>query len=303
MDTERDLSILHIGYPKTATTWFQREFFPKVRNIEYYNHKKIIKLLGTEWRYIRSAEDIKKVLMKGNKRLIISDESMLESSIWIEINAQNFKNIFYPAQIIIFIRNQPDIYLSDYNQYVKLGGTAKFQDFIFSTPDQVYASKKYNYADIICLYKNKFGESNVYVYLYEEFQSDFNNFIDRFCVNHGLELKTRPINNIRLNKSLSPLLIPLKRFSNSFSKHQPYRIDIANNNKTKLFLHIPYWFEFTYVVFELINKLIPKNKNSTLEELIGIEQAQKLQKFFAESNRRLIKEHGLSRIANYNYPL
>ena len=36
-------SIIHIGYPKTATSWLQREFFPKVNNISIIPKKEIFK--------------------------------------------------------------------------------------------------------------------------------------------------------------------------------------------------------------------------------------------------------------------
>ena len=31
--------LLHIGYPKTGTTWFQKRFYPNVENYKYYERE------------------------------------------------------------------------------------------------------------------------------------------------------------------------------------------------------------------------------------------------------------------------
>ena len=33
--------LVHIGYHKTATTWFQRRFYPQTRNVELVERRRI----------------------------------------------------------------------------------------------------------------------------------------------------------------------------------------------------------------------------------------------------------------------
>ena len=37
MHSGKKLPLLHIGYGKTATTWFQQCFYPKVEGIEFFD--------------------------------------------------------------------------------------------------------------------------------------------------------------------------------------------------------------------------------------------------------------------------
>lgn len=303
MFQENAQPILHIGYPKTATTWFQEEFYPKITEIEFYDRKRSIQTLGVEWQDIHEAKNILKTLTINNKRLVICDESMVGRIDWIEKNAKTFKEIFYPAQIIIFIRNQVDKYISNYSQYIKSGGTARFNDYLFTPSNEIFRGEQHNYDKIISLYKKLFDKSNVHLYLYEEFCEDHDQFIQKFCLNHNLNIKNEQIKKEKINVRLTTELLHLKRLSNFLTKRQPIQADINNPLHIKYLFHIPYWHQFTNIAIEKTNKYFSNKNKPNLEELIGPEKTQFFKDFFASSNNKLITEHGLFNIRKYNYPL
>jgi hypothetical protein len=301
MSDNNNSNILHVGYGKTATTWFQKVFYPQISDIEFYDLHKIRTIIKTEWDKINDHEKIPKLLKKTDRRLIICDESMIGSNNTFRRNVKLFKQCFYPSQIIIFIRNQNDKYISNYSQYIKFGGTLKFKDFLFHE-EKIFNAEKHCYDIVIDLYKENFGESNVYVYLYEEFHQDFDRFLKTFCSNHSLKINTDLILNRKINVKLSYDLIRLKRLSNHLTKIKPSQVH-SNNPKSDYKFHIPFWFQITLVGFNLINKIYPTKNNRSLEDFIGKDKAQIVKKYFTESNNKLIKKHGLLKVRDYNYPL
>lgn len=293
-----NLPILHIGYWKTGTTWFQKEFFQKIPNVEYYNHKRVIKTFGGVWQDFKTTDGKIELFKNSNKRLIISDESMIGSFKKIEQNACFYKQIFYPAQIVIFIRNQFDLYTSIYSQKIKEGSTLKFDKFLYPEDDLLYSGKIYCYDKIISLYKELFGKSNVFVYLYEEFSKDNSQFLYDFCLNHHINYDITQIRLKKQNNGFSIPLLNLKRISNYLTKINPDPKKVS-----KYIFHIPFWYEISYVVFILLNKIISNNRKLLMKEIIEPKKINSFIAFFANSNKRLITEHGLIKIKDYNYPL
>src|SRR3989339_295042 len=105
--------IIHIGFPKTATTWLQKEFFPNVANINFVQREDIIeKILRPNTFEIDFAST--KNYFKNKKRTVICDEILVGgldacfgNGAFIKETGMRLKQIFDEAEIIIFIRNQP----------------------------------------------------------------------------------------------------------------------------------------------------------------------------------------------------
>jgi hypothetical protein len=298
MKSYYDSPLLHIGYGKTATTWFQKEFFSKLSAIEFYDHKRVLKTFGCNWQDIQVTDEVINIFGNSNKRLVISDEYMIGGFKEIEHNAQIFKRIFYPAQIVLFIRNQFDIYISLYSQHIRKGDTSKFSDFLFPEPGKIFYGKIYCYDKIISVYKEIFGEGNVFVYLYEEYAKDNIKFLNRFSSNHSLSFNSKRISFKRKNPGFSIPLLKAKRIGNYLTRTKP-----KSKKKSKYLLHIPLWYEFSHVVFDLLNKIMPHTKKLDIKDLIEPEKLQFFKDFFAASNNRLITEHRITEIEKYNYPL
>lgn len=146
--------ILHVGLHKTASTYLQNIVFPAVQNYQlisrpYTQHNKWFNLLqyADDSLYdIETHRNVLKAIIKGNT--IISDEALSgKPTRFSHINrttiAKRLSNLFPQASVILFLRNQPDILKSIYNQYVKMGGELKIDEYFWS------ASQDYSYRDYL----------------------------------------------------------------------------------------------------------------------------------------------------------
>jgi hypothetical protein len=84
------------------------------------------------------SDEVRKALAElKEKHLVLSDESFSGKPLSFNyINrsliAHRLKELFPYAKILIVIRNQEDIILSHYNQYVKMGGTKRIGELLYS---------------------------------------------------------------------------------------------------------------------------------------------------------------------------
>jgi len=295
-------TILHIGYPKTGTTWFQKEFFPKINNYKFFDPFALKKLFGEKISMV-SPKEVKNKLYQPKEKLIISDESMIGGFRKIQHNALQYKSAFNFATVIIFIRNQFEFLLSAYSQYIKEGGVKRINDFLFmEDKNSLYGGKKYLYDYTIQIYQEIFGKENVHVYLFEDFRINPKLFIHEFCKRYNFKINLNELNFARKNKKLSSILLSLKRYSNYLTKKQPLWIN-SDFVKKKYLVHIPYWNGFTQKLFDFNNRINCIGKEVQYNELISEKNLKIIKDFFAESNQHLVKEYDLKRIIRYNYPL
>lgn len=213
MNDTNEIPILHIGYGKTGTTWFKRNFYSKISDIDFYDNRRIWKSIGKKWKDIDFSDDMLKLFGENEKRLVICDESMIGSGLQIEQNSKLFKKIFNNAQVIIFIRNQLDKYISNYSQYIRSGGTLEFKEFLFQG-GRIFLGEKHKYDSVIEMYKGLYGAKNVYVYLFEDLTKDLPSFLEPFCLNHNFKVDLIHISSKRLNEGLSTIFLKLWRKCN-----------------------------------------------------------------------------------------
>ncbi|UCH15518.1 MAG: hypothetical protein JSV22_06025, partial [Bacteroidales bacterium] len=132
--------IIHIGYPKTATSWLQKEFFPRASNLTVANRKHIFRKIIEPYDFIINYDEIRAWINKNySGKVLFSDHGFTGTNhsfgirnYLIRENAYRLNKIFPEAKIIIFIRNQPDIIASTYLQYLKAGGTYPVSKFLRS---------------------------------------------------------------------------------------------------------------------------------------------------------------------------
>ena len=112
--------LIHIGYPKSGTTWFQKNFYPNVKNAGYIPRNDvqdhIIRPYAIGFDTTESAQFFNQ---EQDNNLIICEELLLASVrsggfngfVTKEIG-HRLKSIFPNAIIVIFIRNQVDLIAS-----------------------------------------------------------------------------------------------------------------------------------------------------------------------------------------------
>lgn len=303
--TNSDVPILHIGYPKTGTTWFQEQFFPQIKNTVFLKHRDLpdFFLEGNTNDDIKRSSDFFK---KYKRRIIVSDESLVGSITknTFYTNPDKFRKIFGTVHIIIFIRNQIDKYASNYSQYITgAAGTCKIDEFLYYNNSEFpWGFEKHSYDKILNVYKENFPVENIHVYLFEEFQSDPKGFLRKLKNECHFSIDLDEVNLKRENKSLSPALIHLKRRLNYLTKdcHKKTHPSLVDK---KYLMHIPYWYLFSRNIFKLINDKIPVSNKNIRQSVLGKKNIQMLEEFFRQSNRNLIDRHGMKIIKKYDYPI
>jgi len=300
-------TILHIGYPKTATKWFQTQFYPILNDIFFVSREEVFKWLAFRNIFDYSPGNTLEHLagIANRKRMVICDEIILGgldigfgSGEYIYMMANRLRETFGDASIVIFIRNQHYALESAYSQYVKTGGTYSVKKYLginrkFTKPFHDYHffnSDLFQYRSIIGLYSKLFGRENVHVYLYEDLQSNIEVFINQFCADFGIlpggELNFQP-NNVRL-----PFFsIRLMRLFNHFT---------AKNTIFKHYIFsVPHFYRILHSGVRRLAGILPFHRPFTFSSDIH----SWIDERFRLGNRQLSAWVDMNKLEEYGYPL
>lgn len=179
--------IVHIGYHKTATTWFQKAIWPSLESHDWIPRKLTQQaLLNPPGMHFDAAEARRVLELEGRTRpVVLSEENLsgyihnggLHGLVGPEM-ARRIQAVLPEARIVIFIRNQPDAIRASYSQYVAGGGTYGLDKYLH-TYERVHGALKapfkapafewehFEFDRLIGLYDAMFGRENVFVYPYE----------------------------------------------------------------------------------------------------------------------------------------
>ncbi|MGB7056726.1 MAG: sulfotransferase [Geitlerinemataceae cyanobacterium] len=137
--------LIHIGYPKAASTWLQQSLFndertgfyapwglPSYESIEQF-------IIANAFRF--SAKDVRHKFETGlqeaaklNLIPVISEEFLIghqmEGKYWGKDVADRLHSTFPEARILIIIREQKSEILSSYRQYIRRGDAASLSRFL-----------------------------------------------------------------------------------------------------------------------------------------------------------------------------
>jgi hypothetical protein len=295
-------TIIHIGYPKTASTWFISHFYPKVKNasVIYANDLTYDLTHGKEEFSINyeKVNNDKEWLIIASHKFSGFVEGMWDGGIYRSFFLKHIKELHPEAHIIVFIRNQLDFIPSLYSSYLRRGGTYKLRT-IFSPHDPVdkdfFSYEFLNYPEMIRLYQENFGKDKVHFFLYEEFLEDNRMFLENFVSKFNLDIDLDNLSSVRSNAKLRQGLASLVRVTNHF-------IAQGKGPKKNLFN----WPQ--------VNKRINKNlddlnrfsiwgKPLARDKMLGKDLHDFICNYFKESNNELINSFGLDAIRKYGYPL
>ena len=115
----------HLGLPKVASTFFQKEIFPKLADVTYYPKHRFHKY-----------RKLDVSLLKG-KYLFTSEKDK-----GLERTAGEITGIFPDARIILFFRRHDDWILSKYRYWVRKFGKESFTEFFDIENDKGYLKRE-----------------------------------------------------------------------------------------------------------------------------------------------------------------
>ena len=284
-------NLFHIGYHKTATTWFQKKFYPLLKNYNQVDRSKI-----RDFFYENNYQDF-----SSKKNQIFCDEELsgnIHNGAYLGLLSENIAtkiSKFENPKVIIFIRNQYDIIVSSYVQYIKEGGNYSFsryiehKEFDRSNRSSLFSLKHFDYKNLIHKYQSLIGKENVYIYLFEDFITDQELFISSFIKDHNLEIDLNKVDFEKNNNSYSYVSLFFARIINSFSrKNVLYKYYI---------IHLPFVYEYAREILRRI-KIFPVKSRSFIND----EFRHIVNKKYSDSNKSIAKEYNLD-LDKYNYPL
>ena len=176
------MKVIHIGFPKTATTYLQTMVFPRLAGSGYVDLGKeayarlfssLIDDDDTIFDADRTATDIwqhagsQANALLSHERLTGADyRSGFVNRTQI---AHRLKRVGFD-RVIITIRNQFDVLESAYKQHVRSGGVLRFRDYLsLDSESPRYLHPRYfDYGLAYDLYATLFGSANVLVLQYED---------------------------------------------------------------------------------------------------------------------------------------
>ncbi len=306
--------VVHIGYHKTGTGWFQRQFYPAVLNARYIP-RAVVRQAFLEPMALHFEPDASRRLLgldrAGPNYAILLCEEELSGNIHSGgLRGCLTKDVAYRlnrtlpnARIVIFIRSQYTALASSYVQYVKEGGTHPASHYFF--PERRYGGAHhtlregphfsfahFDYYALIRHYEEVFGEGRVHVFPFEEFLKRGKGFVQELAEALGLEVDLRELPMEVVNPSYPALLLPLARGLNRFSWR-----DVPDKH---YFLSIPGFRRLRVLLLRRLSRL------SRMLNLAGFELSSEVKaiaaRYYAESNYKLDRERNLG-LAAHGYPL
>ena len=293
--------LIHIGYPKTGTTFLQSEYFPFLESEEFkinYIPSRFIQsgleLIMNGIPFIDSKAIILNLIekyMEEDSLNIISHESLIGAIFYKSLNskliAKRLKEIFPHAHILISIRNQVDICRSLYIQYIHEGGHRKYTDFYYASglnrplfiDDQKVNLDIFKFEFLIKHYQNIFGQDNVSVLPFEQYIKNPNCLTNRLTEVFGNIHFLGKENKKKKNESLGKRQIAIARRLNRIFYSHFNQSGIKTATLQKFFGAFPQsTLPRTILQNKWSGKILGKEKliNQTLEFRIGA--------YFNESN-------------------
>jgi hypothetical protein len=307
------MPIIHVGYPKTASTWFQKAFYPHLKSPRYIG-RDAIKAALADWNALDfDPAQFRETLGLGEHETgLISEEGLCGylhnggvGGMVSMVLAEQLKAAYPEARIVLFIRSQPSILVAAYAQYVRSGGTRSARryffpkDYLIGPNASTYKQPRFDidffrYSRLVALYERLFGAKNVHIFLYEQFARGGIDFLRDYAERLGLDVDWDQVSIERKHSSYSRGLMQVARASNLLTAR-------SVSDKTSL-LHVPGWYDARRQVLESVNRTGLFGGSPALDGLVGRPTADWLRDYYVADNRALAESHGLP-LGDFGYPM
>lgn len=257
--------VIHIGFHKTGTSWFQQSLYPRVVS-HCLADRDLVRstFMGGDAFAFDAAEARRDLENASNgKPVLICEEDLsgilhvgAASTYIAKIVAGRLHDSFPEAEIIIFVRAQPDAAASWYAQYVREGGTASPRRYFFpdeylfpgrNTPFKIarFDFSQLDYAGLIQEYDRLFGRDRVHVFALEMLTGD-PTFVLQRLRDIGLDFPDE-VPMRRVNAAYRKGLMPIARATALFTARS------VENKRT--LLHLPFWFKGRLRLLNFLDRL------------------------------------------------
>jgi hypothetical protein len=237
-----DTPLLHIGYQKTGTTWFQDLVFndPSFGFIAPLGSKDMINLVVAPHELDYDHEETRLYFDRAMETArsqalvpVFSQERFSghphSGSYDSKLIALRLRKLLDDAHVLIVLREQSAMILSSYNQYIRREGAISLTSYV-AVRDRwripLFDPDQFKYHRLIQLYFDLFGREKVLVLPYEVFVAEPVKFTEQILTHAGItDIETKIARmdfNKRVNTSLSPLEVEIYRRANLlFGRRSP----------------------------------------------------------------------------------
>lgn len=304
-------ALVHIGYHKTGTTWFQKRFYPAVDHAAFVPRKLVRSAIIEPRAFDFSPDDARDRILAftEGRRPLLCEENLsgylhnggLGGLLSREV-ADRVHAIFPDAQIVVLLRSQPSMVAAAYAQYVLAGGTLDLPGYVGR--DRKKGTRKYwykapafdfrhlDYGPLLDHYAERFGKAAINVHLFEQFAEDASGFARRLSARHQLELDWDKLEFTRENPSLSPRQLRiLARLNLLTARSVPNKRWLADWG---------HWYDRRWTWLARTERVIGRWVSN--EPLLSTANEAEIAAMFAAGNDRLESIWALP-LADYGYPL
>ena len=311
-------NILHIGYHKTASTWFQKRLYPHLTSHAAVPRRVVQEAVLMDDAFAFDPATALDRLQAGledagrGRRLLLCEEELSGNPHSAGMRGAQSKDIaerlartLPDAHVVVVIRNQVDMAAALYAHYVREGGTHGPRRYLcperyrrdvarhpFKYP--LFAFSHLDYGGLVDCYARLFGEERVHLFPFERFRADPRGFVAGYARRLGLTLD-RDLDDLDWrpdNAGFGRNALGLARLLNRFT----YRSVLDKH----------------YIVRGLSNKVrsnLPRalaasrfaGPRQTPRELLGDDLIATIHQRFAAPNRALAERWGLP-LAELGYP-
>ncbi|ELR98387.1 hypothetical protein [Gloeocapsa sp. PCC 73106] len=310
--------LIHIGYPKTASSWLQADVFldkttgfcvPWEHQDGLCHHASDLFINCDVFSQSAALEFFQPGLISANQNQLIpvlSNEFLSGCFFFTPPNyspslpgeiAERLKSTFKSAKILIMIREQQSMLLSAYRQMLIMGNSLTIEEFIntgengkdITKHPSVGNLENLKFDQLIAKYYDVFGQDKTLVLPMEYLKKDMNLFFKTLY--DFIQIPTQLINN-QDSKNVGLTggrLAILRQLNKTISLTQ-------NNPKMRENL-----FKINYKVAQVLDPVIPKKINESVETKLKQFIQKTVGNYYQESNQKTSKLIGID-LAKLKYP-
>lgn len=255
----------HLGLPKVASTYLQRDIFPNLQNAHFYKKHKFIKYKTIDSAQLEAHTIFSSEMDRG-----------------LEDTLDHILSLHPEARIILLIRSHEDWVLSRYKYHLRKFGSYSLEEFLdldnnqghWKTEELLF-SKKIEYIHEECKHKPL-------ILNYDLLKQDRASFLKLLTNYLGCNLEqgtsTSSVRNRSFNKKQ---LILLRRFNKSY----PY-IEKKTSSKILNKLHYRYR-QYILHIMAFLFRFFPKSAAN--ETLVNQDYLQRIKAFYAEDWKECLR--------------
>ena len=254
----------HVGLGKTASTYLQYKFFPKLKGIHYIQRT----------RYSRFDRIISR---KKHVKFLVSREFDRQFEREVGKIAEKYPR----AHVIVVIRRNDSWIASQYRRYVKNGGLQPFENFVDLENDQgIWKQKDLYFDPKLRMVKNLFSTWPL-VLFHDELKQDAYGFFDKLARYMEVDYDKNQIDVHPSHKSYSDKQLKILRRFNRRVFGYDFK---GSRNKVRHYIRFRTRWLFNHLIL-YIASLLPERFAGT-EPLIPADHLEKIRKHYANDWKR-----------------